>query len=130
MVKGRATPDDPDLAGYWRYRRDKHGTPLDGTTANLLARQHGYCPICRDRLIDPVGGVSLSTDGQAEGPGPHPDKVMQRADRWCWLNQVVLAPPVSRKLRMKRPWRQARRLTKPREVSSEAVAEGGGHGDP
>ena len=44
MVKGRATPDDPDLAGYWRYRRDKHGTPLDGTTANLLARQHGYCP--------------------------------------------------------------------------------------
>ena len=31
MVKGTASPDDPDLAGYWRYRRDKHGTPLDTT---------------------------------------------------------------------------------------------------
>ena len=53
MVKGRATPDDPDLAGYWRYRRDKHGTPLDSATASLLARQHGCCPLCGDGLIDP-----------------------------------------------------------------------------
>jgi RNA-directed DNA polymerase len=52
MVKGRATPDDPDLAGYWRYRRDKHGTPLDGSTAILLARQRNCCPLCGDRLID------------------------------------------------------------------------------
>jgi RNA-directed DNA polymerase len=53
MVKGRATPDDPDLAGYWRYRRDKHGTPLDGTAATLLGRQRCCCPLCGDRLIDP-----------------------------------------------------------------------------
>jgi RNA-directed DNA polymerase len=52
MVKGAASPDDPDLAGYWRYRRDKHGTPLDSTTANLLARQRNCCPLCGDRLID------------------------------------------------------------------------------
>jgi RNA-directed DNA polymerase len=53
MVKGPASPDDPDLAGYWRYRRDKHRTPLDGSTAILLARQRNCCPLCGDRLIDP-----------------------------------------------------------------------------
>jgi len=53
MVKGSASPDDPGLAGYWRYRRDKHGTPLDSSTANLLARQRNCCPLCGDRLIDP-----------------------------------------------------------------------------
>ena len=52
MVKGSASPDDPDLAGYWRFRRDKHGTPLDGSTAILLARQRNCCPLCGDRLID------------------------------------------------------------------------------
>jgi len=53
MVKGRASPDDPDLAGYWRYRRDKNGTPLDSSTANLLARQCNRCPHCGDRLLGP-----------------------------------------------------------------------------
>jgi len=52
MVKGRSSPDDPDLAGYWRYRRDKHGTPLDSATLNLLGRQGSCCPLCGDRLID------------------------------------------------------------------------------
>jgi RNA-directed DNA polymerase len=52
MVKGSASPDDPGLAGYWRYRRDKHGTPLDGGTAILLARQRNCCPLCQDLLID------------------------------------------------------------------------------
>jgi RNA-directed DNA polymerase len=62
MVKGRSSPDDPDLAGYWRYRRDKYGTPLDSTTANLLARQHGCCPLCGDRLLDP-GHLPASPEG-------------------------------------------------------------------
>jgi hypothetical protein len=39
MVKGTASPDDPGLAGYWRYHRDKHGPSLDGHTLTLLARQ-------------------------------------------------------------------------------------------
>jgi RNA-directed DNA polymerase len=52
MVAGRASPDDPGLAGYWRYRRDKHGPPLDSATANLLARQRNCCPLCGNRLID------------------------------------------------------------------------------
>jgi RNA-directed DNA polymerase len=52
MVKGTASPDDPGLAGYWRYRRDKHGPPLDGHTLTLLARQDRSCPLCGDRLLD------------------------------------------------------------------------------
>jgi RNA-directed DNA polymerase len=62
MVKGRASPDDPDLAGYWRYRRDKHVTPLSSTAAALLARQRCCCPLCGDRLIDP-GHLPGSPEG-------------------------------------------------------------------
>jgi RNA-directed DNA polymerase len=53
MVKGRSSPDDPDLAGYWRYRRDKHGAPLDSTIMSLLGRQRNCCPLCGDRLLTP-----------------------------------------------------------------------------
>jgi RNA-directed DNA polymerase len=52
MVKGRASPDDPDLAGYWEYRRRRHGPPLDAGTLSLLGRQHNRCPHCGDLLID------------------------------------------------------------------------------
>jgi group II intron reverse transcriptase/maturase len=52
MVKGTASPDDPGLAGYWRYRRDKHGPPLDAHTLALLARQGRNCPLCGDQLLD------------------------------------------------------------------------------
>jgi RNA-directed DNA polymerase len=52
MVKGRASPDDPDLAGYWENRRRKHGPPLDAGTLSLLGRQHNRCPHCQDLLID------------------------------------------------------------------------------
>jgi RNA-directed DNA polymerase len=52
MVKGGASPDDPGLAGYWGYRRRKHGSPLDSETMILLGRQHNRCPLCGDLLID------------------------------------------------------------------------------
>jgi RNA-directed DNA polymerase len=51
-VKGRASPDDPDLAGYWEYRRRRHGPPLDAGTLSLLGRQQNRCPHCGDLLID------------------------------------------------------------------------------
>jgi RNA-directed DNA polymerase len=53
MVKGRASPDDPDLAGYRENRRRKHGPPLDPGTLALLARQENKCPHCGDRFLDP-----------------------------------------------------------------------------
>jgi RNA-directed DNA polymerase len=52
MVKGRASPDDPGLAGYWDYRRRKHGSPLDSATMILLGRQKNRCPPCGGLLID------------------------------------------------------------------------------
>jgi RNA-directed DNA polymerase len=52
MVAGRSSPDDPDLAGYWRYRRNRHGNPLDNGTLTLLGRQRCRCPLCGDPLID------------------------------------------------------------------------------
>jgi RNA-directed DNA polymerase len=53
MVKGRASPDDPDLAGYWENRRRKHGSPLDAVTAALLSRQENRCPHCGEPFLDP-----------------------------------------------------------------------------
>jgi RNA-directed DNA polymerase len=53
MVKGRASPDDPDLTGYWENRRRKKtGLALDEGTLSLLARQENKCPQCGDPLID------------------------------------------------------------------------------
>jgi RNA-directed DNA polymerase len=52
LVRGRASPDDPDLTGYWEYRRRRHGNPLDSDTARLLARQRNRCPLCGYRLLD------------------------------------------------------------------------------
>jgi RNA-directed DNA polymerase len=52
LVKDRASPDDPDLAGYWENRRRKHGPPLDAGTASLLGRQRSRCPRCGNQLID------------------------------------------------------------------------------
>ena len=86
MVKGAASPDDPGLAGYWRYRRDKHGTPLDSSTLLLLSRQRSCCPLCGDRLIDSGHlpgspgewqdwwhGVTQRTTGRASStPGQQP----------------------------------------------------------
>jgi RNA-directed DNA polymerase len=52
MVKGRSSPDDPDLAGYWENRRRKHGLPLEAGTLSLLGRQQFRCPHCEDPLLD------------------------------------------------------------------------------
>jgi RNA-directed DNA polymerase len=52
MVKGRSSPDDPDLAGYWEHRRNKHGPPLDSGTLGLLGRQGNRCPHCGSPLLD------------------------------------------------------------------------------
>ena len=52
MVKSRASPDDPDLAGYWENRRRRNGPPLDAGTLGLLGRQHNRCPHAGTSLID------------------------------------------------------------------------------
>ena len=46
LIKGWASPDDPDLADYWAYRRRKVKPPLDTYTLALLSRQDARCPLC------------------------------------------------------------------------------------
>jgi RNA-directed DNA polymerase len=69
LVKGGASPDDPDLAEYWADRRQKVKPPLDGYTLRLLAKQDARCPLCGDHL--------LSTDQPPQSP--------REWERW-WLN--------------------------------------------
>jgi RNA-directed DNA polymerase len=52
LVKGRASPDDPALTGYWAARRRKGPPPpLDKGTLRLLQAQNGRCPACGDLLL-------------------------------------------------------------------------------
>jgi RNA-directed DNA polymerase len=53
LVKGRASPDDPDLWDYWAQRRQKVKPALDSYSLNLLAKQDGRCPLCGDHLLVP-----------------------------------------------------------------------------
>jgi RNA-directed DNA polymerase len=50
-VKGRASPDDPDLADYWRRRRRRQPAPVADFLADLLRRQNGRCPRCHALLL-------------------------------------------------------------------------------
>ena len=53
MVKGAASPDDPDLTDYWAKRRRRVKPPLDSYNLRLLTRQDGRCPLCGDHLLTP-----------------------------------------------------------------------------
>ncbi len=55
MVKGRASPDDPDLAGYWEIPAAAgHGPRSTRGTLTLLGRQDRTAArYCGNRLIDP-----------------------------------------------------------------------------
>src|SRR5712691_6365428 len=53
LVKGGASPDDPNLAGYWVQRRQKVKPPLDSYTVRLLSRQDGRCSLCGENLLTP-----------------------------------------------------------------------------
>jgi RNA-directed DNA polymerase len=79
MVKGWASPDDPDLAGYWENRRRRNGPPLDAGTLSLLGRQQNRCPSCGDLLIDathlpasPEGGKTGGSASPARTPSAQP----------------------------------------------------------
>jgi RNA-directed DNA polymerase len=52
-VKGWASPDDPDLAGYWADRRRKVKPLLDAYTVRLLSKQDGRCTLCGENLLTP-----------------------------------------------------------------------------
>lgn len=51
LVKGKASPDDPTLAGYWATRRRRGKPPLGPFLMRLLRVQNGRCPVCGDLLL-------------------------------------------------------------------------------
>ena len=65
LVKGGASPDDPDLAEYWAQRRRKVKPPLDSYTMRLLSKQDGRCTLCGENLLIP-------------------DQLPQSAEGWEW----------------------------------------------
>ena len=52
MVKGRASPDDPSLKGYWKKRNLQGCKDLQIQKKQLALRQNGICPICHQSLFN------------------------------------------------------------------------------
>jgi RNA-directed DNA polymerase len=51
IVKHRASPDDPELADYWAWRRRKATLPVNRTALWLHRQQDGRCAICKTTLL-------------------------------------------------------------------------------
>ena len=54
LVKGRSSPDDPDLNEYWARRRRKTRDdlpPIGYQRTRLLKKQNGRCPVCQGLLL-------------------------------------------------------------------------------
>jgi RNA-directed DNA polymerase len=51
IVKHGASPDDPALADYWAWRRQKAPLPVNHTAHRLYRAQDGHCAICRATLL-------------------------------------------------------------------------------
>lgn len=50
LLKGRASPDDPDLDRYWEKRNERRHAELSGRQRALARRQRGVCPRCGETL--------------------------------------------------------------------------------
>jgi RNA-directed DNA polymerase len=51
IVKHRASPDDPELADYWAWRRHKAPLPINHTALRLYRAQDGRCQVCTATLL-------------------------------------------------------------------------------
>jgi len=51
IVKHQASPDDPELADYWAWRRHKTPLPINRTAMRLYRAQNGRCAICKATLL-------------------------------------------------------------------------------
>lgn len=52
LVKGNASPDDPDLQDYWEKRRQRKINDLPPKWVRLARRQKGVCPHCKGALLN------------------------------------------------------------------------------
>jgi RNA-directed DNA polymerase len=51
IVRHRASPDDPELAEYWAWRRHKAPLPINRRAFRLHQEQEGHCAICQATLV-------------------------------------------------------------------------------
>jgi RNA-directed DNA polymerase len=51
IIKHAASPDDPELADYWAWRRRKAPLPINLTAMRLYRAQDGRCAICKTTLL-------------------------------------------------------------------------------
>ena len=51
IVRHRASPDDPELAEYWAWRRRKAALPINPRAFRLHQEQDGRCATCRATLV-------------------------------------------------------------------------------
>jgi hypothetical protein len=73
LVKGRASPDDPALAGYWAARRRKEQPPpVSAGRLRLLKKQQGRCPSAGTSSCTPTASPRAPQNG-SNGP-PLPDR--------------------------------------------------------
>jgi len=52
LVRGRASPDDPQLKEYWMKRQAAKAKDLTFSKQKLAKRQHGRCPQCGETLFN------------------------------------------------------------------------------
>jgi len=52
LVKGRSSPDDPDLQEYWRKRNMAKVDDLIPSKGKVARKQAGRCPICGESLFN------------------------------------------------------------------------------
>src|SRR5262249_34279054 len=52
LVKGTASPDDPNLKAYWERRTRAQVRDLPPSRQRLAMRQWGLCPKCRSTLFN------------------------------------------------------------------------------
>ncbi len=51
IVRREASPDDPELADYWAWRRRKAPLPINRTASRLHREQDGRCAVCKSTLV-------------------------------------------------------------------------------
>ena len=76
LVKGRASPDDPQLKEYWMKRQERQAKDLTISKQKLSKRQKGRCLQCFESLfngedihVHSVGVYVFRVDRRATGHG-------------------------------------------------------------
>jgi RNA-directed DNA polymerase len=52
LVKGGASPDDPNLKEYWKKRQASKAKDLTLSKQKIAQRQRGICPVCGQSLFN------------------------------------------------------------------------------